>query len=52
MPIDYFLYRASRDEAAVQWVTEITHVHEPHYFVDEQRFGAYAFGIISIFTGN
>lgn len=25
------------------WVTEITHVAEPHYFVDEQRFGPYAF---------
>ena len=26
----------------VHWVTEITHVHEPHHFVDEQRFGPYA----------
>ncbi|UII32360.1 SRPBCC family protein [Fulvivirga ulvae] len=26
----------------VDWVTEITHVQEPHYFVDEQRFGPYA----------
>ena len=26
----------------VNWVTEITHVQEPHYFVDEQRFGPYA----------
>lgn len=26
----------------VRWVTEITHVQEPHYFVDEQRFGPYA----------
>lgn len=25
------------------WVTEITHVVEKHYFVDEQRFGLYAF---------
>ena len=25
------------------WVTEITHVREPHYFVDEQRFGPYRF---------
>jgi len=25
------------------WVTEITHVQEPHYFVDDQRFGPYAF---------
>lgn len=25
-----------------KWVTEITHVQEPHYFVDEQRFGPYA----------
>lgn len=23
------------------WVTEITHVNAPHYFVDEQRFGPY-----------
>lgn len=26
----------------MHWVTEITHVHEPYYFVDEQRFGPYA----------
>lgn len=26
----------------VNWVTEITHVDAPHYFVDEQRFGPYA----------
>ncbi|MGE0589328.1 MAG: hypothetical protein AB7O48_12195 [Cyclobacteriaceae bacterium] len=26
----------------LQWVTEITHVAEPNYFVDEQRFGPYA----------
>lgn len=25
----------------VTWVTEITHVHEPHLFVDEQRVGPY-----------
>jgi ligand-binding SRPBCC domain-containing protein len=25
------------------WVTEITHVKEPNYFVDEQRFGPYKF---------
>ncbi len=25
------------------WVTEITHVNEPLYFVDEQRFGPYKF---------
>lgn len=25
------------------WVTEITHVNEPYFFVDEQRFGPYAF---------
>jgi ligand-binding SRPBCC domain-containing protein len=24
------------------WVTEITHVQEPAYFVDEQRFGPYS----------
>jgi ligand-binding SRPBCC domain-containing protein len=27
---------------SVHWVTEITHAHEPEYFVDEQRFGPYA----------
>ncbi|MEQ9592981.1 MAG: SRPBCC family protein [Cyclobacteriaceae bacterium] len=27
---------------SVHWVTEITHVNEPHFFVDEQRFGPYA----------
>jgi len=26
----------------VNWTTEITHVDEPHFFVDEQRFGPYA----------
>lgn len=26
----------------VDWATEITHVQEPYYFVDEQRFGPYA----------
>jgi ligand-binding SRPBCC domain-containing protein len=26
----------------MHWVTEITHVQEPRYFVDEQRFGPYA----------
>lgn len=26
----------------MNWVTEITHVSEPNYFVDEQRFGPYA----------
>lgn len=25
-----------------KWVTEITHVDAPHYFVDEQRFGPYS----------
>lgn len=25
-----------------KWVTEITHVEDKHYFVDEQRFGPYA----------
>ena len=28
---------------AVTWVTEITHVDEPRFFVDEQRFGPYRF---------
>ncbi len=27
----------------VTWVTEITHIAEPDLFVDEQRFGPYAF---------
>ncbi|HSE84488.1 MAG TPA: SRPBCC family protein [Thermodesulfobacteriota bacterium] len=27
----------------VTWVTEITHIAEPHLFVDEQRFGPYTF---------
>ena len=27
----------------LRWVTEITHVNEPNYFVDEQRFGPYTF---------
>ena len=27
----------------IHWVTEITHVNKPYYFVDEQRFGPYAF---------
>lgn len=26
----------------VNWVTEITHVKPPHYFVDDQRLGPYA----------
>ena len=28
---------------AVPWVSEITHVQAPHYFVDEQRSGPYRF---------
>ena len=28
---------------STRWVTEITHVNAPHFFVDEQRFGPYAF---------
>lgn len=27
----------------LKWVTEITHVEEPHYFIDEQRLGPYKF---------
>lgn len=27
---------------ATDWLTEITHVQEPRFFVDEQRFGPYA----------
>lgn len=27
---------------SAQWVTEITHVDDPNYFVDEQRFGPYS----------
>ena len=26
----------------IKWVTEITHVEKPSYFVDEQRFGPYS----------
>jgi ligand-binding SRPBCC domain-containing protein len=26
----------------MRWVTEITHVHEPHLFIDDQRSGPYA----------
>ena len=33
----------------IQWVTEITHVKELEMFVDEQKVGPYAFGIISTF---
>ena len=28
---------------SVTWITEITHMDVPHYFVDEQRFGPYRF---------
>lgn len=27
----------------LKWCTEITHVSDRHYFVDEQRFGPYSF---------
>ena len=27
----------------LRWVTEITHVREPYFFVDEQRIGPYRF---------
>lgn len=27
----------------LRWVSEITHLREPHFFVDEQRFGPYRF---------
>lgn len=27
----------------LNWVTEISHIEEPNYFVDEQRFGPYKF---------
>ena len=30
------------------WMTEITHVEDNKYFVDEQRYGPYACGITSI----
>lgn len=29
--------------AHFRWVTEITHVQQPNYFIDEQRFGPYRF---------
>ena len=32
----------------MNWMTEITHVKEKEYFVDEQRFGPYAYGTTSI----
>ena len=28
---------------SMDWITEITHVSRPHFFVDEQRFGPYLF---------
>ena len=31
------------------WVTEITQVEEKRYFIDEQRFGPFAFGIINTY---
>lgn len=27
---------------SMYWMTEITHVEQPHFFVDEQRFGPYS----------
>lgn len=27
----------------IKWVTEITHIEKPYFFVDEQRFGPYKF---------
>lgn len=30
-------------DITLTWVTEITHVREPYFFVDEQRLGPYAF---------
>jgi len=27
----------------VTWISEVTHIDAPHYFVDEQRFGPYRF---------
>ncbi len=27
---------------AVSWITEITRLEEPDYFIDEQRFGPYS----------
>lgn len=27
----------------LKWVTEITHINKPYFFVDEQRFGPYKF---------
>jgi ligand-binding SRPBCC domain-containing protein len=32
----------------MNWMTEITHVQDKDYFVDEQRFGPMLYGIISI----
>ena len=41
MVISYRLYPLMG--VKLGWVTEITHVDEPHIFVDEQRFGPYRF---------
>ncbi len=39
MMITYQIYPLMK--IPMSWVTEITHVNEPNYFVDEQRFGPY-----------
>ena len=38
--IQYIVY--GLPEIPMKWTTEITHVQEPNYFVDEQRFGPYS----------
>jgi ligand-binding SRPBCC domain-containing protein len=38
--IQYMVYPLMN--IATKWVTEITHVDEGNYFVDEQRFGPYS----------
>jgi ligand-binding SRPBCC domain-containing protein len=41
MIITYRIYPLFR--IPMTWITEITHVRQPYFFVDEQRFGPYRF---------
>lgn len=41
--IPLFLTVQPLPRVRIAWVTEITHVREPYFFVDEQRLGPYAF---------
>lgn len=50
-PVEKYMYAGQIIEYTVKpimgipmkWVTEITHLQAPYYFVDEQRFGPYKF---------